>query len=73
MHISRASLENLNDAFEVEPGCGGERDQFLADNNIETFLIVGESRKRRDRERAANGSKQTRGPSTNEVRTEGGG
>ena len=27
MHISRASLENLNDAFEVEPGRGGERDQ----------------------------------------------
>ena len=53
MHISRASLENLNDVFDVEPGSGGERDQFLADNNIETFLIVG-------RKKTASGGKQSR-------------
>ena len=28
----------------LEPGNGGERDTFLADNNIETFLIVGKSK-----------------------------
>ena len=28
----------------MEPGNGGERDTFLADNNIETFLIVGKSK-----------------------------
>ena len=44
MHISRAAYDNLKGAFEVEPGNGGERDTFLADNNIETFLIVGKSK-----------------------------
>ena len=53
MHISRASLESLNDAFDVEPGSGGDRDQFLADNNIETFLIVG-------RKKTASVGKQSR-------------
>ena len=53
VHISRASLESLNDAFDVEPGSGGDRDQFLADNNIETFLIVG-------RKKTASVGKQSR-------------
>ena len=44
VHISRAAYDNLKGAFEVEPGNGGERDTFLADNNIETFLIVGKSK-----------------------------
>lgn len=30
----------LNGQFEVEPGRGGERDSYLADHGIETFLIV---------------------------------
>ena len=44
IHISRAALNNLKGAFEVEPGKGGERDTYLADNNIETFLIVGKAK-----------------------------
>jgi len=28
----------LKGTFEVEPGHGGERDQFLAENSIETFF-----------------------------------
>lgn len=43
VHISRAAHDNLNGAFEVEPGHGAERDAFLAENNIETFLIVGKA------------------------------
>lgn len=44
IHISRAAHDNLKGAFEVEPGHGGERDAFLSENNIETFLIVGKAK-----------------------------
>ena len=44
IHISKAALDNLKGSFEVEPGNGGERDLFLAENNIETFLILGKSK-----------------------------
>ena len=44
VHISKAAYDNLNGAFEVEPGNGGERDIFLAENSIETFLIVGKAK-----------------------------
>ena len=30
----------MKGSFEVEPGNGGERDNFLAENCIETFLII---------------------------------
>ena len=35
----------MDGSFEVEPGDGGSRDQFLADNKVETFLIVGKVQK----------------------------
>jgi hypothetical protein len=44
IHISKAALDNLDDAYEVEPRHAPEnladRDPFLVDNNIDTFLIV---------------------------------
>ncbi|CAB0013321.1 unnamed protein product, partial [Nesidiocoris tenuis] len=40
VHITEATLMQLNGQFEVEPGRGGERDSYLADHGIETFLIV---------------------------------
>ena len=44
IHISKAALDNLNDTYEVEPRHSpdslADRDPFLIDNNIETFLIV---------------------------------
>ncbi len=45
VHISKSALEHLGDSYVVEDGHGGERDQFLADNQIETFLIVGRKKK----------------------------
>ncbi|XP_071744733.1 adenylyl cyclase 78C isoform X2 [Lepeophtheirus salmonis] len=45
VHISKSSYDNLNGAYEVEPGHGGSRDQVLSDNNVETFLIVGPTTK----------------------------
>ena len=40
MHITRATLRELNGKFEVEEGRGGERDEVLAKLNIDTFLII---------------------------------
>ncbi|XP_065223947.1 adenylate cyclase type 2 isoform X2 [Planococcus citri] len=40
VHITKATLLQLNDRFQVEPGNGGEREAYLADHKIETYLIV---------------------------------
>ena len=40
VHITRATLMELNGKFEVEAGNGGERDEVLAKLNVETFLII---------------------------------
>ncbi|CAH1779521.1 unnamed protein product [Owenia fusiformis] len=40
VHISKATLYQLSNAFQVEPGNGGERSEFLKKYEIETFLIV---------------------------------
>lgn len=46
IHITWATLQYLNGDYEVEPGHGGERNAYLKEHNIETFLIVGCSQKR---------------------------
>lgn len=40
MHITKATLLQLGNRFEVEPGNGGSREVYLAQHNIETFLII---------------------------------
>lgn len=40
VHITEATLMQLNDKFDVEPGNGGDRDQYLADHRIKTYLIL---------------------------------
>lgn len=40
VHITKATLLQLGDKFEVEPGDGGSREGYLADHKIETFLII---------------------------------
>lgn len=40
VHITKATLMQLNDQFAVEPGNGASRDGYLADHKIETFLII---------------------------------
>ncbi|XP_053601579.1 adenylate cyclase type 8 isoform X2 [Plodia interpunctella] len=39
VHISSATLECLNGAFEVEPGDGGSRNAYLREHNLTTYLI----------------------------------
>uniref|UniRef100_A0A8C2ZE25 adenylate cyclase n=1 Tax=Cyclopterus lumpus TaxID=8103 RepID=A0A8C2ZE25_CYCLU len=46
IHITKATLQYLNGDYEVEPGFGGERNAYLKDNSIETFLVLGCSEKR---------------------------
>ncbi|XP_030371932.1 adenylate cyclase type 2 isoform X2 [Scaptodrosophila lebanonensis] len=40
VHITKQTLDFLGDKFEVEEGNGGNRDAYLADHKIETYLIV---------------------------------
>uniref|UniRef100_A0A672J1C3 adenylate cyclase n=1 Tax=Salarias fasciatus TaxID=181472 RepID=A0A672J1C3_SALFA len=48
IHITNATLQYLNGDYEVEPGFGGERNAYLKENNIETFLVLGCSQKRKE-------------------------
>lgn len=40
VHITKATLLQLNDRFQVEPGDGDKREGYLADHKVETFLII---------------------------------
>lgn len=40
VHITRETLKCLGSDYEVEPGRGEERNAYLKDHNIDTFLIV---------------------------------
>ncbi|XP_022218097.2 adenylate cyclase type 2 isoform X2 [Drosophila obscura] len=40
VHITKQTLDFIGDKFEVEQGEGGNRDPYLADHKIETYLIV---------------------------------
>lgn len=46
IHITKATLQYLNGDYDVEPGFGGERNAYLKEHNIETFLVLGCSQKR---------------------------
>lgn len=40
VHITKTTLDYLGDKFEVEPGFGASREQYLADHKVESYLIV---------------------------------
>ncbi|CAL8325093.1 unnamed protein product [Merluccius merluccius] len=48
IHITKATLQYLNSDYEVEPGFGGERNAYLKEKGIETFLVLGCSQKRKE-------------------------
>ncbi|MBN3282432.1 ADCY5 cyclase, partial [Polyodon spathula] len=48
IHITKATLNYLTGDYDVEPGFGGERNAYLKKSNIETYLIVGCTEKRKE-------------------------
>ncbi|CAB1339220.1 unnamed protein product [Coregonus sp. 'balchen'] len=40
VHITEATLNHLNKAYEVEEGNGGLRDAYLKELNIQTYLVI---------------------------------
>lgn len=40
VHITKETLDCLGGYYEVEEGRGGERNAYLKDHNIRTYLIV---------------------------------
>lgn len=47
MHITQATLDYLGGEYEVEPGHGNTRNQYLLDNNVTTYFIIPPSRRRK--------------------------
>ncbi|CAH2099493.1 unnamed protein product [Euphydryas editha] len=54
VHISSATMECLNGAFEVEPGEGEKRNPYLRELNIITYLIKATEQPRRSRNKSTN-------------------
>lgn len=40
VHISQSTVECLHGEFNVEPGNGGDRCDYLKERGIETYLVV---------------------------------
>ncbi|XP_033846685.1 adenylate cyclase type 3-like [Periophthalmus magnuspinnatus] len=40
VHISQSTRDSLNGEFEMEPGNGGERCEYLMEKGIETYLVI---------------------------------
>uniref|UniRef100_A0A087Y463 Adenylate cyclase type 6 n=1 Tax=Poecilia formosa TaxID=48698 RepID=A0A087Y463_POEFO len=66
IHITKATLQYLNGDYEVEPGYGGERNAYLKENSIETFLVLGCSQKRQKDEKAMMAKMQRTRANSNE-------
>lgn len=40
VHISQSTMECLHGEFDVEPGNGGDRCDYLRERGIETYLVI---------------------------------
>ncbi|CAB3253389.1 unnamed protein product [Arctia plantaginis] len=49
VHITKETLQCLGDDYKVEPGNGGQRNAYLKDHNIDTYLIVPDDTSRVDK------------------------
>ncbi|KAL4222848.1 Adenylate cyclase type 5 [Mactra antiquata] len=53
VHITEETLKYLNGDFEVEDGHGGDRNKFLQENNIKTYLIKNGQHREKDKTQRA--------------------
>ena len=53
MHVSESTYEHIKESYTVEDGKGAERCQYLADNNVTTYLIKEANSKLIERRRTA--------------------
>ncbi|GLV34234.1 rutabaga [Carabus blaptoides fortunei] len=49
VHVTQATLDYLSGEYEIEPGHGGTRNQYLRDNSVTTYFIVPPARRRKVR------------------------
>ncbi|CAG6021401.1 unnamed protein product [Menidia menidia] len=70
IHITKATLQYLNGDYEVEPGFGGERNAYLKQHSIETFLVLGCSQKRKEEKAMMAKIQRTRANSTEGLMTD---
>ncbi|KAI8431274.1 hypothetical protein MSG28_001300 [Choristoneura fumiferana] len=49
VHITKETLRCLGEDYKVEPGHGGQRNAYLKDHNIDTYLIVPDDTSRVDK------------------------
>ncbi|XP_045030921.1 Ca(2+)/calmodulin-responsive adenylate cyclase isoform X1 [Daphnia magna] len=47
VHITESTLACLHGEYQVEPGSGGSRNQYLRDHNVHTYFIVPPARRRK--------------------------
>lgn len=47
VHITESTLAHLHGEYQVEPGSGGSRNQYLRDHNVHTYFIVPPARRRK--------------------------
>ena len=40
VHISEVTAKALGDQFQLEPGDGGDRDDYIRKHNIQTYLVA---------------------------------
>ncbi|XP_043284355.1 adenylate cyclase type 2 isoform X1 [Venturia canescens] len=68
VHVTKATLLQLGDRFEVEPGDGGSRETYLADHKVETFLIIPPKKTKEENGLQENGRPHGPGPTPSRSR-----
>ncbi|XP_015594006.1 adenylate cyclase type 2 isoform X2 [Cephus cinctus] len=58
VHVTKATLLQLRDRFEVEPGDGGSRESYLAEHKVETYLIIPPKKSNEENRGLENGEEQ---------------